>query len=92
MRSLFLIFFVVTTSTSFAVDELLFKQKINHLDPLSQAFDQRYFVDKSFAQNDLAPIVLQLCGEGECSLYVSENSLQTQIAMQTAGLTHEMIK
>lgn len=82
MRSLFLIFFVVTTSTSFAVDELLFKQKINHLDPLSQAFDQRYFVDKSFAQNDLAPIVLQLCGEGECSLYVSENSLQTKIAMQ----------
>jgi pimeloyl-ACP methyl ester carboxylesterase len=65
-----------------AAEEKFFSQEINHLNPRSNTFQQRYFVDRTYAQGELAPIVLELCGEAECSLSASENQLKAQIAIQ----------
>ncbi len=81
MRSLFFAVFTLIASFSLAVEEKFFSQKINHHNSISDSFEQRYFVDQTYKQNGLSPIVLELCGESECGLYVSKISLQTQIAM-----------
>jgi len=44
----------------------IFKQKVDHSNPGSPTFDQRYYVDTQFYAGGDAPIVLNLCGEGPC--------------------------
>lgn len=50
-----------TQETSF------FDQKLNHADPKSKTFKQRFFVDSQYAVGSQAPVFYVICGEWNCA-------------------------
>lgn len=44
-----------------------FDQKLNHADPNSKTFKQRYFVDSQYAVGEEAPVFYIICGEWNCA-------------------------
>lgn len=48
-------------------EELFFAQKLNHADPDSVTFPQRYFKDSSYAKGPEAPVFYIICGEWNCA-------------------------
>ena len=49
-------------------DQGTFTQKLNHFDPNdSRTFEQRYWVNSSYASGYDAPVIYYICGESRCS-------------------------
>lgn len=56
------------TDGSFRTQEVsFFDQKLNHADPQSRTFKQRFFVDSKFASGPDAPVFYIICGEWNCA-------------------------
>lgn len=50
-----------------AQEILFFNQKLNHKDPASTSFKQRYFIDSQYASGADAPVFYVICGEWNCA-------------------------
>lgn len=48
-------------------EELYFAQTLNHGDPESGTFPQRYFRDSTYAESDSSPVFYIICGEWNCA-------------------------
>ena len=59
-----------------------FTQKLDHFDPSNQqTFQQRFVIDSRYATDSDAPVVLYVCGEGNCiSDELSPNGYQWRLA------------
>ena len=52
---------------SFRTQEIsFFNQKLNHADPASKTFKQRFFIDSQYASGSEAPVFYIICGEWNC--------------------------
>jgi pimeloyl-ACP methyl ester carboxylesterase len=49
------------------MDILYFDQKLDHKNPTSETFKQRYFVDSSYAADNNSPVFYIICGEWNCA-------------------------
>ena len=64
---------VSISAFSSKIDSKLYPEKflsqiLDHSDPFSTTFRQRYYYIDSFAQNSKSPILVQLCGEWDCKV------------------------
>lgn len=59
--------FLRADGTFRASQELYFEQKLDHSDPNSLTFKQRYFRDSTYAENDSSPVFYIICGEWNCA-------------------------
>lgn len=50
-----------------AAEVSFYNQKLNHDDPKSVTFKQRYFVDSQFASGNKSPVFYIICGEWNCA-------------------------
>jgi pimeloyl-ACP methyl ester carboxylesterase len=60
--------FLNLTANNVFADQGTFTQKLNHFDPRdSRTFQQRYWVNASYASGYDAPVIYYICGESRCS-------------------------
>lgn len=80
----------VEKETGFRLDKMLesriFEQRLNHDDPSdTRTFKQRYYLDKTYASGDDAPVLFFLCGEATCT------ELDLQGAVRTHASKHKAV-
>lgn len=59
--------FLRADGTFRAEEQLYFEQKLDHADPNSPTFLQRYFRDSTYAENESSPVFYIICGEWNCA-------------------------
>lgn len=59
--------FLRADGTFRSAQELYFEQKLDHSDPNSGTFKQRYFRDSTYAENESSPVFYIICGEWNCA-------------------------
>jgi hypothetical protein len=73
------------------MSSLFFEQKLDHSDPSSTTFKQRYFIDSSYAQDENSPVFYIICGEWNCAgtgSYGYAENLAKKVKAHIVALEH----
>lgn len=66
----------VNSRAASAVTEQYFRQMVDHQTPGAGTFNQRYYLDESYAVSKDAPVFLVLCGEYACHATILDGSIR----------------
>lgn len=69
-----------------SIDELHFTQLIDHNNPESGTFSQRYYIDESYGPNADAPVFFYICGEAACTKRSLSGAIRTHAKKHHAKL------